>query len=136
MVTTRERTQMRSELNAQGYAWEYIDEWQPKITLYRHVAKVNPDNQEVIEPIGHPVVNLPGNPDYVLRKSRIGLLPYPPGDTCAGRWCSSRAASKQPKATPAETRCEVEGCSWVATAATERGRKGSLSLHVRRTHSA
>ena len=135
MVQYKDRREMRQELAASGYSMEYLDDWQPKTILYRHAPGMDVSG-EVAFPIGSEVRNVPGNPDYVIRKARIGMLPYPPNDACTCRWCKDRAASKQPKATPAETRCEVEGCSWVATAATERGRKGSLSLHVRRTHSA
>jgi hypothetical protein len=135
MVEYKDRRVMRQELASSGYSMEYLDEWQPKTTLYRHAPGMTV-NGDIAFPVGTEVPNVPGNPDYVLRKARIGMLPYPPNDACTCRWCKDRAASKQPKATPAETRCEVEGCSWVATAATERGRKGSLSLHVRRTHSA
>ena len=62
MVTTKERTEIRAELVGQGYSWEYIDGWQPKITLYRHREIKN--GEEVVSPVGTKVENLPGNPFY------------------------------------------------------------------------
>ena len=135
MVQYKDRREMRQELTASGYSMEYLDEWQPKTTLYRHAPGMTV-NGDIAFPVGTEVPNVPGNPDYVIRKSKIGMLPYPPNDACTCRWCKDRVASNQSSPISDETLCEVEGCSWVATAATERGRKGSLSLHVRRTHSA
>ena len=81
VMTTKERTELRNELVSQGYAWEYVDEWQPKTTLYLHRAKKNQSGEEVI-PVGTKISGVPGNTDYVARKARIGILPYPPSDTC------------------------------------------------------
>jgi hypothetical protein len=62
-------------------------EWPPKTTLYRHKPGYNIDGEIVFE-VGTTVVNVPGNPDYVLPKSRIGLFPWPPSSTCKCRWCA------------------------------------------------
>ena len=62
MVTTKERTDLRKELVGQGYSWEHIDEWQPKVTLYWHTEKVTPSG-DVVSPVGTAVKGLPGNPD-------------------------------------------------------------------------
>ena len=88
-ITTKERTELRQELVSQGYSWEYIDEWQPKISLYRHRTKVSPSG-EVVSEAGTRLDNLPGNPDYVSRKARVGLFPWPPSDSCTCRWCAGR----------------------------------------------
>ena len=85
-ITTTERTKLREELVGQGYSWKYIDEWQPKVTLFRHRVIKNP-NGEIVSPAGTKLENLPGNPDYVNRKGRIGLYPWPPSNTCTCRWC-------------------------------------------------
>ena len=50
-MTTKERTELRTELVGQGYSWEYIDEWQPKTTLYRHRELKNPQG-EVVHGVG------------------------------------------------------------------------------------
>ena len=96
-ITTKERTVLREELVGQGYSWKYIDEWQPKITLYRHRALMNPSG-DTVSPVGTKLENLPGNPDYVNKKARAGLLPWPPGNACTCRWCV-RIVAEQKKAT-------------------------------------
>jgi len=90
-ITTKERTELREELVGQGYSWKYIDEWQPKVTLIRHRAIKNP-NGEIVSPAGTKLENLPGNPDYVNRKARLGLFPWPPSNTCTCRWCAEKSA--------------------------------------------
>ena len=98
-ITTKERTVLREELVGQGYSWKYIDEWQPKVTLYRHRALTNPSG-ETVSPVGTALANLPGNPDYVSRKARAGLLPWPPGNACTCHWCV-RIIAEQEKVTVA-----------------------------------
>ena len=100
-IGTRERTELRAELTSQGYSWEYIDEWQPKVTLYRHKDMKSP-NGEVVSPAGTALHNLPGSPDYVGRKARIGLFVWPPGQGCQCLWCKEREATGTPAALPPE----------------------------------
>ena len=88
-ITTKERTELRQDLVGQGYHWDYIDEWQPKVSLYRHRAMISPSG-DLVSDVGTKLDNLPGNPDYVSRKARLGLYPWPPGDTCTCRWCAER----------------------------------------------
>ena len=140
MVTTRERTQLREELVGQGYSWEYIDGWQPKITLYRHAEKLN-TSKEVVSSIGTKVENLPGNPDYVLRKARIGLLPYPPSDTCECRWCEVRAVKietevKEDKEESVSEYISCQECDEEISASTKAGALSRLRAHVKSQHSA
>ena len=95
-IGTKERTEMRDKLVAQGYDWKYIDEWQPKVTLYRHCPAYSPSGAEV-SPRGTALRNLPGNPDYVQKKTRIGLFTWPPSDTCQCQWCvKERSTSSTP----------------------------------------
>lgn len=95
-IGTKERTELRAELISQGYAWKYIDEWQPKVTLYRHRAMYSPSG-EIVSPVGTAVRNLPGSPDYVSRKAKIGLFIWQPGQGCQCRWCVElHTASNQP----------------------------------------
>ena len=100
-LTTRERTELRQELVGQGYSWEYIDEWQPKVSLYRHRAQVSPSG-EVVSEAGTKLVNLPGNPDYVSRKARQGLFPWPPSGSCSCRWCATRSHEPKPETAPTD----------------------------------
>ena len=55
MVTTTERQAERAELVSQGYAWEYIKEWQPKIPLYRHAPGMDMEGNEAF-PVGTPIM--------------------------------------------------------------------------------
>ena len=96
-ITTKERTELRQELVGQGYSWKYIDEWQPKVTLYRHRALTNPSG-ETVSPVGTKLENMPGNPDYVNKKARAGLLSWPPSSACTCRWCV-RIVAEQEKVT-------------------------------------
>ena len=84
-IGTRERIELRDQLTSQGYHWKYIDEWQPKVTLYRHCPMISTSG-EVVSLAGTALKNLPGNPDYVSRKARIGLFAWPPSDTCSCSW--------------------------------------------------
>ena len=136
-LTTRERIEIREQLIGQGYSWEYVDGWQPKISLYRHAATLTQDGV-VISPIGAKLENLPGNPDYVLRKSRLGLLPYPPSDACECRWCASRNAQAEPVTESGEEYTNEESvicqeCGDPVTALTKAGALSRLRVHMK-TH--
>jgi len=89
MVGITERNQQKLELVNVGYSAKYIDSWQPKTTLYRHKPSYYV-NGEVSEDVGAEVRGVPGNPDYVLRKSKIGLFPWTPGESCECKWCVER----------------------------------------------
>ena len=86
-MTTKERTDLRQELVGQGYSWKYIDEWPIKTTLYWH-------RDNGVKSVGTPVSGVPGNPDYVSKKARIGLLQWPPSEACTCRWCLGRRGTK------------------------------------------
>ena len=89
MVSFRDRKQTREELVGAGYSWEYLDTWQPKTVLYRHADGLNVDG-DVVHPYGSTVEGVPGNPDYVLSKAKIGFFPYPPNEHCNCKWCVER----------------------------------------------
>ena len=86
-MTTKERTDLRQELVGQGYSWKYIDEWPTKTTLYWH-------RDNGVKAVGTPVSGVPGNPDYVSKKARTGLLQWPPSEACTCRWCLGRRGTK------------------------------------------
>ena len=92
MVGITERNEQKKELVALGYSLKYIDDWQPKTTLYRHKEAFNTDGV-VSGTIGSTIENLPGNPSYVLPKAKIGLFTWPPSETCECRWCIERRTS-------------------------------------------
>ena len=89
MAGITERNRQKNELASAGFTLRYIDEWQPKTTLYRHKPSYNVDG-EITEDVGTTVKGVPGSPDYVLRKAKIGLFPWPPGENCTCQWCAER----------------------------------------------
>ena len=94
MVSFRDRKSMREELTQIGYSWEYLDTWQPKTVLYRHADGLNAEG-EVVHPYGSEVRGVPGNPDYVIKKAKIGFFPYPPNPHCGCRWCLERKGKEE-----------------------------------------
>ena len=137
MVTTKERTELRDVLVGQGYSWEYIDEWQPKITLYRHAPTMTESGQ-VVSPIGTMVENLPGNPDYVSRKAKLGMLPYPMGEGCECKWCAVRSTHAEPITETGEEFTSEESvpcqeCGEEVSALTKAGALSRLRVHMK-TH--
>jgi len=93
MAGITERNKQKVDLASLGYSMKYIDEWQPKTTLYRHKPSYNTEGI-VVADIGTTTPNVPGNPDYVLNKARIGLFPWPPNASCTCKWCTERAVVK------------------------------------------
>jgi len=89
MVGITERNQQKKELVDAGFSLKYIDEWVPKTTLYRHRASYNVEGK-ISEEVGTAVKGVPGNPDYVLRKKKIGLFPWIPSESCDCKWCAER----------------------------------------------
>ena len=83
-----ERNKQKVELATLGYSLKYIDDWPPKTTLYRHKPSYNIAG-ELVWDVGTNTPNVPGNPDYVLSKARIGLFPWPPSVTCTCKWCAT-----------------------------------------------
>ena len=101
MVTgITERNKIKAELAGLGYSMKYIDEWIPKTTLYRHKPSYYVSGG-VAEDVGSTIKGVPGNPDYVLRKAKIGLFPWAPGESCECQWCVGRMAGNA-KAEPVE----------------------------------
>jgi len=129
MVTTSERQKQRKDLGAAGYSLDYIDEWQPKANLYRHAPGLNATGETVF-PVGSLVKGVPGTPNYVIKKSKIGMFQRPPGDTCECRWCVDRAIEAKKEVSNAKTgnsqECEACGIE-ISTA----GNKGVLTQKMR-----
>ena len=144
MVTTAERQQLREELVSQGYTWDYIDSWQPKITLYRHTPGLNTDG-EICFPVGTQLKNLTGTPRYIAKMGRLGMLPYPPTDSCECRWCVERTGgvdvikatkdiaagieSDNPDMELSTVTCQE--CGYEAKALTEPGAISKLRVHTK-----
>jgi len=135
MAGITERNQQKMELVNSGFSMRYIDEWQPKTTLYRHKASMNIQG-EVVRDIGTTVTGVPGNPDYVLRKSKIGLFPWKPSESCECRWCKDSYVEPVPEP---EVNSEMvtktcEECGFIAEAANLAGASSKLTFHKRKSH--
>jgi len=94
MAGITERNRQKNELTSIGFSMRYIDEWQPKTTLYRHTPSYTVSG-EMDSDVGTAVKGVPGSPDYVLRKARIGLFPWLPGESCACKWCVERVKPEE-----------------------------------------
>ena len=135
MAGITERNQQKMELVNSGFSMRYIDEWQPKTTLYRHKASMNIQG-EVVRDVGTTVTGVPGNPDYVLRKSKIGLFPWKPSESCECRWCKDSYVEPVPEP---EVNSEMvtktcEECGFIAEAANLAGASSKLTFHKRKSH--
>ena len=93
MAGITERNRQKDELTSIGFSMKYIDEWPPKTTLYRHKPSYTVSG-EIAADVGTAVTGVPGSPDYVLRKSRIGLFPWIPSESCACKWCVERRGTQ------------------------------------------
>ena len=136
MVTgITERNKMKQELAGLGYSLSYIDDWQAKTRLYRHKPAYNTQG-EISDVVGTYVDNVPGNPDYVLRKARIGLFPWKPSESCECKWCKDSYEEPQPEpevnSEMATKTCEL--CGFTAEAANLAGASSKLTFHKRKSH--
>ena len=141
MVTgITERNKMKTELASIGYSLKFIDDWKPKMTFYRHKPSYNVEG-EMTDDIGTSIPNLPGNPDYVARKARIGMLPYPPSDTCECKWCAVGNVNKDKVTDSGEKVDEMpesatcSECGKVERALTSQAAQMKIRVHLK-THSA
>ena len=91
--STKERTELRAELDSVGYNWDYVDSWPAKTTLYRHRAQKNPQG-EIVGNVGTSISGVPGAPSYIRNKARQGLLAWPPSESCECRWCLESRTEK------------------------------------------
>ena len=135
MAGITERNQQKMELVNSGFSMRYIDEWQPKTVLYRHKASLNVQG-EVGRDIGTTLTGVPGNPDYVLRKAKIGLFPWKPGVSCDCKWCKDSYVEPEPEP---EVNSEMvtktcEECGFIAEAANLAGASSKLTFHKRKSH--
>ena len=135
MVGITERNQQKLELVNTGFSMRYIDEWQAKTVLYRHKASLNVQG-EVVRDVGTALTGVPGNPDYVLRKAKIGLFPWKPGVSCDCKWCKDSYVEPVPEP---EVNSEMvtktcEECGFIAEAANLAGASSKLTFHKRKSH--
>ena len=136
MVTgITERNKMKQELSGLGYSMSYIDDWQPKTRLYRHKPAYNTEG-EISDVVGTYIDNVPGSPDYVLRKARIGLFQWKPSSSCECKWCIDSYVEPVPEpevnSDMATKTCEL--CGFTAEAANLAGASSKLTFHKRKSH--
>ena len=89
----QEYNKIKNELMGLGYSMRYVDEWQPKIRLYRHKAAYNVEG-DLSDEVGTYTDNVPGDPRYLLRKARIGMFGFPPSETCTCKWCNENKVTQ------------------------------------------
>ena len=144
-MDAKKRIEVRAELVAQGYSFDYVDSWPPKVTLYPHRDLLNTEGQVAI-PRGTPLPNHPGHPDHMARKSRIGLLSWPPSESCRCKACRELAVAAQPetvapapmvpplRAAVAHEQAKEGACScgFQVHGKTLGGRKRGLQMHIQR----
>ena len=135
MAGITERNQQKVELANNGFSMRYIDEWQPKTTLYRHKPSLNVEG-EVVMDTGTPVTGVPGNPDYVLKKAKIGLFPWKPGVSCDCKWCKDSYVEPvpEPEVDSDMVTKTCEECGFIAEAANLAGASSKLTFHKRKSH--
>ncbi len=85
-MDAKKRQAIRTELVSQGYSWDYVDSWPSKTILYAHRPQLNVEGK-VAMARGTVIENQPGHPDHMARKSRIGMLPWPPSKECKCKAC-------------------------------------------------
>jgi len=93
MAGITERNRQKDELTSIGFSMKYIDTWQPKTTLYLHKESYYAGGG-IAADIGTAVAGVPGNPEYELKKSKIGLFPWPPSEACTCKWCVERKGTQ------------------------------------------
>ena len=135
MAGITERNQQKMELVNSGFSMRYIYEWQAKTILYRHKDSLNVQG-EVVRDVGTTLTGVPGNPDYVLRKAKIGLFPWKPGVSCDCKWCKDSYVEPAPEP---EVNSEMvtktcEECGFIAEAANLAGASSKLTFHKRKSH--
>ena len=135
MVGITERNQQKMELVNSGFSMRYIDEWQAKTVLYRHKASLNVQG-EVVRDIGTTLTGVPGNPDYVLRKAKIGLFPWKPGDQCDCQWCKESTAKNETVAEdPVKERViACDQCDFVPESEDKATASSQLRFHKTKEH--
>tara|TARA_Y100000310_G_scaffold233434_1_gene236295 strand:- start:1423 stop:1842 length:420 start_codon:yes stop_codon:yes gene_type:complete len=138
MASITERNKQKIELANNGFTMNYIDEWQPKTTLYRHKASYNTEG-DIVGDIGSTVKQVPGNPDYVLKKSKIGLFPWKPSSECDCQWCGESFAKVE---VPVETLLEGDTatetcniCGFKMEAKNKLGLSSKVRSHNSKVHS-
>lgn len=85
-MDTKKRQELRQELVGAGYAWDMIDNWQAKTTLYWHMDKPTVDGGIGFTK-GTAIPNVPGNPEYLKKMAYNGAYAYPVTDDCECRHC-------------------------------------------------
>ena len=126
MVGMTKRNQQKQQLVSAGFSLDYVDGWPPKTTLYRHKPSYDSEGN-VSDEVGTYMSGVPGSPDYVLRKSRIGLFPWPPSNECECQWCTERASEKLSSDTCGQ-------CDFQAKGETPQAIASSLRMHMQHRH--
>ena len=130
MANITERNKQKVDLANAGFAMKYIDAWQAKTVLFRHKASVNSEGK-ISGAVGTTVTGVPGNPDYVLRKAKIGLFPWKPEESCTCQWCRETDWKAQE---PTTIKGFCNSCGFEAEAKNSSGIGAKLAFHKKAEH--
>ena len=130
MANITERNKQKVDLANAGFAMKYIDAWQAKTVLFRHKASVNSEGK-ISGAVGTTVTGVPGNPDYVLRKAKIGLFPWKPEVSCSCQWCRETNWKAQE---PTTVKGFCDACGFEAEAKNSSGIGAKLAFHKKSAH--
>ena len=130
MANITERNKQKVDLANAGFAMKYIDDWQAKTVLFRHKASVNSEGK-ISGAVGTTITGVPGNPDYVLRKSKIGLFPWKPEESCTCQWCRETDGKAQE---PTTIKGFCNSCGFEAEAKNSSGIGAKLAFHKKAEH--
>ena len=127
-----ERNKQNIELLGVGYTYaDILKEWPPKTRLYRHKPSYNASGR-VMDEVGTYMDNVPGSPDYVLKKSKIGLFTWKPGAECSCKWCAEGFKSIEIGSVKVSESCDL--CDFSASAVNKLGLGSKMRSHKRRAH--
>ena len=130
MANITERNKQKVDLANAGFSMKYIDAWQAKTVLFRHKASVNSEGK-ISGAVGTTVTGVPGNPDYVLRKAKIGLFPWKPEESCTCQWCRETNWKAQE---PTTVKGFCDACGFEAEAKNSSGIGAKLAFHKKSAH--
>ena len=138
-MDTKKRQELKIELRARGFHWDYLDNWQHRVDMYWHTEVLSLDGS-VSSPVGTLVPNQPGHPDHAARKSRIGLLPWAPSKDCKCKFCRERdwgqffvnSEGLVEKKAEADHEILCDDCGFVPRGDTDSIKKFALRSHVKK----
>ena len=95
------------------------------------ITERNKLKQELGDEIGSAVHNVPGNPDYVQKKAKIGLFVWEPSDSCKCQWCNERSAEAS---APEIFKVSCDLCTFEAESTVRQAALNKMKGHINKLH--